>query len=261
MNRIDQLFRERQEKILAVYFTAGFPQLASTVPILEALDAGGAELIEVGMPFSDPLADGPVIQQSSSQALKNGMTIDRLFEQLAMLRKRVQKPVVLMGYLNPVLQYGLLRFLENCGRCGIDGVILPDMPVEVFDAEYAGLFDQTGIYPIFLVTPRTPEERIRAIAGKSRGFLYVVSSASTTGATVSFSGEQLAAVEAIAGLGLDIPLLTGFGIHDRATFEAATRHTRGGIVGSAFIKCLLREPSPAKAVELLMQQLERDASR
>lgn len=209
-------------------------------------------MIEIGMPFSDPLADGEVIQQSSAVALRNGMTIDRLFGQLADVRSEIRVPLVLMGYLNPVLQYGMRQFLESCRRCGIDGVILPDMPVEIYDGEYKPLFDATDIYPIFLVTPRTPEPRILEIAAKSKGFLYVVASATTTGATGTFSTEQKAALEKIAALNLDIPLLTGFGIHDADTFRDATQHTRGAIIGSAFIKILREKPVPAQAVAALM---------
>lgn len=252
MNRIDALFQTKTDKALTVYFTAGFPQLDDTRPMLAALQAGGVDMIEIGMPFSDPLADGEVIQQSSAVALRNGMTIDRLFAQLADVRSEIRVPLVLMGYLNPVLQYGMRQFLESCRRCGIDGVILPDMPVEIYDAEYKPLFEATDIYPIFLVTPRTPEPRILEIAAKSKGFLYVVASATTTGATGTFSTEQKAALEKIAALNLDIPLLTGFGIHDADTFRDATQHTRGAIIGSAFIKILREKPVPAQAVAALM---------
>jgi len=252
MNRIDALFQTKTDKALTVYFTAGFPQLDDTRPMLAALQAGGVDMIEIGMPFSDPLADGEVIQQSSAVALRNGMTIDRLFAQLADVRSEIRVPLVLMGYLNPVLQYGMRQFLESCRRCGIDGVILPDMPVEIYDAEYKPLFEATDIYPIFLVTPRTPEPRILEIAAKSKGFLYVVASATTTGATGTFSTEQKAALKKIAALNLDIPLLTGFGIHDADTFRDATQHTRGAIIGSAFIKILREKPVPAQAVAALM---------
>jgi len=252
MNRIDALFQTKTDKALTVYFTAGFPQLDDTRPMLAALQAGGVDMIEIGMPFSDPLADGEVIQQSSAVALRNGMTIDRLFAQLADVRSEIRVPLVLMGYLNPVLQYGMRQFLESCRRCGIDGVILPDMPVEIYDAEYKPLFEATDIYPIFLVTPRTPEPRILEIAAKSKGFLYVVASATTTGATGTFSTEQKAALEKIAALNLDIPLLTGFGIHDADTFRDSTQHTRGAIIGSAFIKILREKPVPAQAVAALM---------
>lgn len=251
MNRIDQLFQSKKAKVLAVYFTAGFPKLEDTQPMLNALQEGGVDMIEIGMPFSDPLADGVVIQQSSAVALRNGMTIDYLFEQLTDIRLTVQAPLVLMGYLNPVLQYGMRRFLEACRRCGIDGVILPDLPVDIFEAEYQELFEETDIYPIFLVTPRTPPVRIREIAAKSKGFLYVVSSATTTGATGQFSMEQRLALEQIAALKLDIPLLTGFGIHNAETFSDATEHTQGAIIGSAFIKILNQKPSPREAVDIL----------
>lgn len=255
MNRIDQLFRDKQDKALAVYFTAGFPQLNDTRPMLEALQAGGVDMIEIGMPFSDPLADGEVIQQSSAVALRNGMTIKLLFEQLEGIRQTVHTPLVLMGYLNPVLQFGMRRFLEACKRCGIDGIILPDLPVEVYAAEYEALFAEMGIYPIFLVTPRTPAARVRQIAEKSSGFLYVVSSATTTGATGVFSEAQKSALASIAALAPAIPLMTGFGIHDAQTFRDATEHTRGAIVGSAFIKVLQKEPAPEKAVGVFMGML------
>jgi tryptophan synthase alpha chain len=255
MNRIDVLFQQKQGKVLAIYFTAGFPNLGDTRPILTALQANGVDMIEIGMPFSDPLADGEVIQQSSAVALRNGMSIDQLFEQLADVRSDIQTPLVLMGYLNPVLQYGMRRFLESCQKCDIDGIILPDMPVDVYEAEYKYLFDETGIYPIFLVTPRTPELRIREIAAQSRGFLYVVSSATTTGATGVFSTEQKQVLEQIAALNLAVPLLTGFGIHNTETFHDATEHTRGAIIGSAFIKILSQKPSAKEAVGLLMRQL------
>ncbi len=252
MNRIDNLFQTKSEKVFTVYFTAGHPKLGDTRPMLAALQAGGVDMIEIGMPFSDPLADGEVIQQSSAQALRNGMTIDRLIAQLANVRAEIRVPLILMGYLNPVLQYGMQRFLAACRNCGIDGVILPDMPVEIYKEEYKPLFDASGICPIFLVTPRTPAQRVREIAAESKGFLYVVSSATTTGATGSFSSEQKEALEKIAALHLDIPLLTGFGIHNAETFKDATQHTCGAIIGSAFIKILNQNPDPAEAVSLLL---------
>ncbi|MBL7826049.1 MAG: tryptophan synthase subunit alpha [Saprospiraceae bacterium] len=257
MNRLDQLFQEKQSKILAVYFTAGFPQLNDTRSILKALQNGGADIIEIGMPFSDPLADGEVIQQSSAVALRNGMTIERLFNQLEGVREEIHVPLVLMGYLNPVLQYGLTAFLEACVKCGIDGLILPDLPVEAYEAEYKAEFESFGIYPIFLVTPKTPAERIKQIATNSKGFLYVVSSATTTGATGQFSDVQKTALANIAALQLDVPLMAGFGIHDNQTFLDATAHARGGIVGSAFIKMLQKEPSIEQAVQKLMEALNR----
>lgn len=255
MNRIDELFARKKKDVLAVYFTAGFPRLKDTVPVLQALQDGGADLVEIGMPFSDPLADGPVIQESSKQALDNGMSIRLLFEQLKKVREKITVPLVLMGYLNPVLQFGMEPFLVKCASCGIDGVILPDLPAEVYEREYRFLFEKYKVYPVFLATPSTPEKRIRQLASCSKGFLYLVSAASTTGSGKSFSEEQRNALKKVMSLDLPLPVLTGFGIHDAASRKAATEFSNGAVVGTAFIR-ELKDHSPVKATERLMNCLK-----
>ena len=237
MNRIDQKFQEGK-KLLSIYFSAGHPNLEDTVPILKELQKAGVDLIEIGLPFSDPLADGPTIQQSSTQALRNGMTTDKLFSQLENIRKEIHIPLILMGYFNPMMQYGIERFCLRCAQIGIDGLIIPDLPVDVYQEEYKFLFDQYGLYNMFLITPQTSEERIRFIDRMSKGFIYMVSSASVTGAKNTFGSEQTDYFKRIAALQLKTPTLVGFGISNAKTFKAATEHSFGAIIGSAFIKFL-----------------------
>lgn len=237
MNRIDQLFSKKQNNVLNIYCTAGYPSLNDTLPVMQALEAAGADMVELGMPFSDPLADGPVIQASSTKAIANGMSIKKLFEQLKDVRASVNLPIILMGYINPVLQFGVENFLQHCAGNGVDGIILPDLPMQEFEEEYKPLFEKYGIHLIFLVTPETSEERIRKIDSLSRGFVYAVSSSSTTGKDKSFEGQQ-AYFEKIKKLQLKNPVLIGFGIKDKATFEAASAYSNGAIIGSAFVKAL-----------------------
>ena len=234
-NRIDQKFEE-DKKLLSIYFSAGHPNLDDTVPILNALQSSGVDMVEIGLPFSDPLADGPTIQESSTQALKNGMTTETLFNQLEGIRKSIHIPLVLMGYFNPMMQYGIEKFCARCQAIGIDGLIIPDLPVDVYHEQYKPLFDQYGLYNMFLITPQTSEERIRYIDSVSSGFIYMVSSASVTGAKSDFGAEQASYFERIAQLGLNTPTVVGFGISNAATFQAATQHSKGAIIGSAFIK-------------------------
>ena len=236
-NRIDQKFEE-DKKLLSIYFSAGHPNLDDTVPILNALQSSGVDMVEIGLPFSDPLADGPTIQESSTQALKNGMTTETLFNQLEGIRKSIHIPLVLMGYFNPMMQYGIEKFCARCQAIGIDGLIIPDLPVDVYHEQYKPLFDQYGLYNMFLITPQTSEERIRYIDSVSSGFIYMVSSASVTGAKSDFGAEQASYFERIAQLGLNTPTVVGFGISNAATFQAATQHSKGAIIGSAFIKFL-----------------------
>ena len=240
MNRLDELFERKKKDVLAVYFTAGYPMLNDTVLIIQSLTKEGADIIEIGMPFSDPLADGPVIQESSRVALENGMSIKLLFQQLKKVtsdRGQVTGvPLVLMGYLNPVLQFGVDKFLEACVTAGISGVILPDLPVEVYEREYKAKFEKSGVHFIFLITPTSPEHRVRKIASLTKGFLYLVSSSATTGGKKSFSEDQLSALKRVSDYKLEIPILTGFGIHDRETFLAASEHTSGAVIGTAFLK-------------------------
>lgn len=236
MNRLTQLFQLKNQNVLSVYFTAGYPDPNGTVQTILDLTAAGADVVEVGIPFSDPLADGPTIQASSHAALEAGMSLERLFGQLQTLRPQTGIPVVLMGYLNPVLQFGVERFCEKCREVGVDGVILPDLPLAFFEKNYRAAFEQNGLCPIFLVTPQTSEERIRELDGASRGFLYAVSTASTTGGSGGFSETQIAYFQRLASLGLQNPVLVGFGISDRTAFETVCRHLQGGVVGSAFIR-------------------------
>lgn len=237
MNRLLQLFERKDRDILNVYFTAGYPLLDSTIPVMEALQENGADVIEIGMPYSDPLADGPVIQQSSMIALENGMSIAKLFEQLKDFRHKVYVPVVLMGYMNPVLQYGFERFCQHAADLAIDGLIIPDLPIFEFETEYGDIMKKYGLSFIFLVTPETSEPRIRKIDALSAGFIYAVSSSSTTGNNKDIS-EQQAYFQRLQQMNLNNPVLVGFGIKDKPTFSAACRFTNGAIIGSAYIKAL-----------------------
>jgi len=242
-NRINQLFQTKKENILSIYFTAGYPNLDDTVTIIQTLEKNGADLIEIGMPFSDPVADGPVIQNSSTVALKNGMSIKKLFEQLANIRKSVKIPLILMGYLNPVIQFGLEKFCQKCQEVGIDGLILPDLPLSVYQEEYQALFEQYGLYNILLITPQTSEARIRQIDEASKGFIYMVSSSSTTGAKDKVSDFHEEYFERVNQLKLQNPRLIGFGISNHETFENACKFASGAIIGSAFVKALEQEAS------------------
>lgn len=240
MNRIQEKM-QTGHKLLSIYFTAGYPELEDTVPILQALEQEGVDMIEIGLPFSDPLADGPTIQESSTAALKNGMHTELLFRQLEGIRDKIQVPLIIMGYFNPVLQYGVEAFCNRCREIGIDGLILPDLPLDVYQEEYKELFKANGLLNIFLITPQTGEERIRKIDEGSDGFIYMVSSASTTGAREGFGEEQQAYFERIHAMGLKNPCIVGFGISNANTFSQATHLAKGAIIGSAFIKMLTRE--------------------
>ncbi|HXB42263.1 MAG TPA: tryptophan synthase subunit alpha [Bacteroidia bacterium] len=238
MNRIKNLFEKKNKNILSIYFTAGFPGLNNTMDILSALENNGVDMVELGMPFSDPLADGRVIQHSSEVALKNGMNLDLLFEQTKGLRKIISIPVVLMGYLNPLLQYGVENFLKRASENGFDALIIPDLPIREYEEDYKKLFEKYNLQNIFLITPQTPEVRVKKIDEISNAFIYLVSSASTTGAKDKFSHEQEEYFNRIASYKLKNQLLTGFGIGNHKMFEQACRHTNGAIIGSAFVKAL-----------------------
>lgn len=252
MSRIKELFQKRKSNVLNVYCTAGYPQLSSTIEVIKALQENGADIIELGMPYSDPLADGPVIQQSSSIALANGMTIKRLFEQLKDLRKEIGIPVVLMGYMNPVLQYGFEKFCADAARVGVDGLILPDLPEHEFETEYGAIIKKYGLDFIFLVTPETSEERLKELDKLSSGFLYAVSSSSTTGADKNMTDVK-GYLQKLKALGLKNPVLVGFGIKDRSTFEAACANANGAIIGTAYIKALAE---PGNVADLTRKFLE-----
>ena len=255
-NRLKTLFEQKPQGLLSVYFTAGYPNLEDTVPIILELDKNGVDLIEIGMPFSDPLADGPTIQQSSDIALKNGMTIPKLFEQLQDIRKHTQIPLVLMGYLNPVMQYGIERFCQKTKEIGIDGVILPDLPLSDYVREYKQLFEENNLSKIFLVTPQTPEKRIREIDSHTNGFVYMVSSSSTTGSTNGKAVANTEYFQRVGQMGLRNPGIIGFGIHDRDTFAEACNHAKGAIIGSAFIKALTKEGSLQQNIATFIQSIK-----
>ena len=237
INRIDKKFQE-DKKLLSIYFSAGHPSLEDTVPILKKLQAAKVDMVEIGLPFSDPLADGPTIQESSTQALSNGMTTDKLFSQLENIREYINIPLVLMGYFNPMMQFGIEKFCQCCESIGIDGLIIPDLPVDVYHEKYKVLFDKHGLYNMFLITPQTPENRIRYIDKVSNGFIYMVSSASVTGAKNNFGDSQKDYFKRISGMRLSSPTVVGFGISNASTYSTAIEHSNGAIIGSAFIKFL-----------------------
>ncbi len=243
MNRIDQAFESDEKDILNVYFTAGYPQLDDTVRIAKALESGGADMIEIGIPFSDPVADGPTIQESSTKALKNGMNLKLLMKQLEGLREHVTIPVLLMGYINPILQYGFEAFCKDCERVGVDGLILPDLPLYEFEELYLDVLEQHGLYNIFLISPQTLDERIIKIDELSSGFVYMVSSSSITGAKGEISEDQIKYFNRINAMGLKNKRLIGFGISNRKTFDQACHYANGAIIGSAFIKLLGEDAS------------------
>ena len=237
INRIDKKFQE-DKKLLSIYFSAGHPSLEDTVPILKKLQAAKVDMVEIGLPFSDPLADGPTIQESSTQALTNGMTTDKLFSQLENIREYINIPLVLMGYFNPMMQFGIEKFCKCCESIGIDGLIIPDLPVDIYHEKYKILFDKHGLYNMFLITPQTPEKRIRYIDKVSNGFIYMVSSASVTGAKNTFGDSQKDYFKRISEMRLSSPTVVGFGISNASTYSTAIEHSNGAIIGSAFIKFL-----------------------
>jgi tryptophan synthase alpha chain len=257
-NRINKLFQEKKEQILSVYFTAGYPNLEDTVPMIQELVKNGVDLIEIGMPFSDPVADGPVIQHSSLIALQNGMSIRKLFDQLKDIRKTVDIPLILMGYINPVLQYGVEAFCQRCKEIGIDGLIIPDLPMDVFEEEFKAVFEANNLHNIFLITPQTSEERLRKIDDVSTGFIYMVSSNSTTGAKTSVSDFQKEYFVGVNSFGLKNPRLIGFGISNAKTFANACQYASGAIIGSAFVKALEGPKSLAQKVSGFINSIATD---
>ncbi|MCH7398208.1 tryptophan synthase subunit alpha [Belliella sp. DSM 107340] len=236
MNRIHTLFQNKKERALSIYFTAGFPALEDTLPTMQAIEEAGADIIEIGVPYSDPIADGPTIQDSNMIALENGMSLKKLFEQIKDMRQTVSIPVVLMGYLNPIIQYGMEAFLQKCKEVGVDGLILPDLPMQQCLDEFKEMFDQYGLSNTFLISPQTSESRIREIDENSNGFIYMVSSHSITGAKTGISEEQISYFKRVQDMNLKNPRLIGFGISDAETFTTASKYGNGAIIGSAFIK-------------------------
>ncbi|MDR1672086.1 MAG: tryptophan synthase subunit alpha [Bacteroidales bacterium] len=255
MNRIQSLFEHKPSGILSVYFTAGFPHMDDTVTIIRELERAGVDMVEIGIPFSDPMADGPVIQQSSSVALKGGMTMEKLFGQLQDVRRNVSLPLVMMGYLNPVMQYGVENFCRDCIAVGIDGVIIPDLPFDDYIRDYKPLAMRYGLSFVMLITPETSEKRIRLIDEHTDGFIYMVSTASTTGVKDRFDEKTLDYFRRINAMYLKHPRLIGFGISGKATCDAAVQYAGGAIVGSGFIRLLSQKPSIREAVEALTASL------
>ena len=235
MNRINKVLKEKKD-ILSIYFTAGYPNIDDTIEIIKQLDRSKVDMIEIGLPFSDPLADGPTIQESSTKALKNGMNTSRLFEQLKNIRTITDIPIIIMGYFNPILQYGVENFCEDCKKSGVDGLIIPDLPMDVYLKQYQEIFKKQNLLNMFLITPQTSNERIRLIDKISNGFIYIVSSSSITGSEKSYGEEQKIYFKRINDLKLKSSLLIGFGISDNNNFKEAINHSQGAIIGSAFIK-------------------------
>jgi tryptophan synthase alpha chain len=255
MNRIDILFRKKNNNVLSVYFTAGYPNLNSTAEIIKTLAVSGADMVEIGMPFSDPVADGPVIQHSSEKALGNGMNLKLLFGQLSEIRDEVKIPLLLMGYLNPVMQFGVENFCRECKRTGIDGVILPDLPPIVYKEEYFSIFNVYNIYNILLISPQSSVERITAIDKISRGFVYMVSSSSVTGSKGNFSDDQISYFKRVGEMKLRNPVLIGFGISNHETFINAGKFARGGIIGSAFVNILEQDGNDFENINQFIKEI------
>lgn len=258
MNRIDQLFHTHKDHVLSIYFCAGTPSLEGTADVIRTLEQRGVQMIEIGIPFSDPMADGPVIQHAATQALRNGMTLRKLFSQLEHIRPEVKMPLVLMGYLNPIMQYGFENFCRKCQECGIDGVIIPDLPFKDYMNEYRPVADKYGIHVIMLITPETSEERIRQIDEHTNGFIYMVSSAAVTGAQKEFNAQKQAYFQRIEQMNLRNPRMIGFGISNKNTYEAAAAHAAGCIIGSKFVSLLEEEKDPAKAIDRLKEMLKNE---
>lgn len=259
-NRIKSLFARKSERLLNIYFTAGFPHLDDTVAILRGLQQAGVDLVEIGMPYSDPVADGETIQKSNGRALENGMSLKKLFDQLAACRtdstgEPITVPILLMGYINPVLQYGVENFCRMCREVGVDGVILPDLPLDLFLDEYASTFREYGILNVNLITPQTTDERIRLIDQESEGFIYMVSSASITGSVTGISDPMRAYFERIQAMNLRNPRLIGFGINNHETFDSACANANGAIVGSAFIRHLDDHGTSPESIQAFVETI------
>ena len=257
MDRINQLFSNKKHDILSIYFCAGAPKANNTAEVITSLEKNGVDMIEIGIPFSDPLADGPVIQNASCQALRNGMTLTGLFAQLEGIRNTVSIPLVLMGYLNPIMQYGMEQFFRSCSSTGIDGAIIPDLPFDEYMQSVKPIAEKYGIKVIMLITPETSEERIRLIDDNTEGFIYMVSSAAVTGAQKDFDARKQEYFKRIEGMNLRNPRMIGFGISNRRTYEAAAAHAVGCIIGSRFVILLNEESGNAeRAIERLKMNLE-----
>jgi len=251
-NRIDQLFDRGKDDILSIYFTAGYPGLNDTAPIIKYLQKSGVDMVEIGIPFSDPVADGETIQHSSQVALGNGMNLKLLLDQLRSIKSEIDIPIILMGYFNPIYQFGVEEFCKKCEEIGVDGLIIPDLPVYELETQYLNLFERHNLRNILLITPQTPESRIYQIDKLSTGFNYIVSSASTTGKTNEVNREQEEYLKRIQTLKLSNPMIVGFGINDQGSFNTVCKYARGAIIGSAFIKELAKkEPLESTVVAFI----------
>jgi tryptophan synthase alpha chain len=257
MNRINELFAQKRSDILSIYFCAGAPTFDGTVNVIRTLEQKGVNMIEIGIPFSDPMADGPVIQHAATQALRNGMTLRRLLDQLKDIRREVSIPLILMGYLNPIMQYGFENFCRRCQECGIDGVIIPDLPFKDYMEDYRAIAERYDVKVIMLITPETSEERIRLIDDHTDGFIYMVSSAAITGAQKDFNAQKLAYFERIAAMNLRNPRMIGFGISNKQTYESAASHAAGAIIGIKFVTLLEEfDGNAEKAIDSLLDALK-----
>lgn len=256
MNRINQLFSSNPRKLLSIYFCAGTPTLDGTANVIRTLEKHDVSMIEIGIPFSDPMADGIVIQNAATQALRNGMSLRLLFSQLQDIRRDVQIPLILMGYLNPIMQFGFENFCRECAACGIDGVIIPDLPFRDYQEQYRPIAERHDIKVIMLITPETSEERVREIDEHTDGFIYMVSSAATTGAQQDFDERKRSYFRKIEDMKLRNPLMVGFGISNKATFDAACEHASGAIIGSRFVSLLEEEKDAEQAIVRLQAALK-----
>lgn len=256
MNRINHLFSSKEKDLLSIYFCAGHPTLEGTAEVIKTLEDNGVKMVEIGIPFSDPMADGVVIQNAATQALRNGMSLKVLFEQLKDIRKTVTIPLVLMGYLNPIMQFGFEHFCKQCTECGVDGMIIPDLPFKDYQEHYRIIAERYNLRIIMLITPETSEERVREIDEHTDGFIYMVSSASTTGAQQDFDSQKRNYFKRIEEMKLRNPRMVGFGISNKATFKAACEHASGAIIGSRFVTLLEEEKDPQQAITSLLNGLK-----
>ena len=254
-NRISDLFSQKSERLLSVYFTAGFPNLNDTLTILRSLQAANVDFVEIGMPYSDPVADGETVQQSNGRALDNGMSLKTLFGQLEGCRRDITMPILLMGYINPVLQFGVENFCQKCQEVGVDGVILPDLPLDLYLADYAPTFREYGILNVSMISPQTSESRIRYIDEESNGFIYMVSSASITGSVKGTSDSMRQYFDRIKAMNLRNPYLIGFGINNHETFDTASQYANGAFVGSAFIRHLAQNGTSEEGIKEFVQTI------
>ncbi|MFN8438044.1 MAG: tryptophan synthase subunit alpha [Cytophagales bacterium] len=257
MNRLQKLFSQKRNQILSVYLTSGYPEINDTARIIKALEKSGADFIEIGLPFSDPVADGPTIQRSSEIALENGMSTEVLFEQIKDIRKEVQLPLLIMGYINPIIQYGVEAFCKKAAEIGIDGMILPDLPMQEYLDDYKAIFEKYNLSNIFLITPQSSEERVRWIDENSNGFIYMVATAGTTGTRMGITAEQIAYFEKIKAMNLKNVPIVGFGISDKTSFDTACQYVGGAIIGSAFIKALDNQGSLEERIDDFIKSVKK----